>query len=93
MNDYGAYQFLAVFLVVAVLLRAGAARVGPPVGKRKFSPQKPGARKKTRFTSVGWMRAARRRFDFKSEYNIYAIIFLIFDVESFVSSCRSPSRF
>ena len=45
MNDYGAYQFLAVFLVVAVLFALvplGLARLWA----RKFSPQKPGAQKK-----------------------------------------------
>ena len=55
MNDYGAYQFLAVFLVVAVLFALvplGLARLWA----KKFSPQKPGAVDKpdTRPMEVGY---------------------------------------
>ena len=79
MNDYGAYQFLAVFLVVAVLFALvplGLARLWA----KKFSPQKPGPEKNAVY-ECGLEARGSTSIRFKSEYYIYAIIFLIFDVE------------
>jgi NADH-quinone oxidoreductase subunit A len=79
MNDYHPYQFLAVFLVVAVLfalLPLGLARLWA----KKFSPAKPGAQKNAVY-ECGLESRGSTAIRFKSEYYIYAIIFLIFDVE------------
>ena len=79
MNDYHPYQFLAVFLVVAVLfalLPLGLARLWA----KKFSPAKPGAQKNAVY-ECGLESRGSATIRFKSEYYIYAIIFLIFDVE------------
>lgn len=76
---YPPYVFLAVFLLVAVLfplLPLAAARFWA----KNFSPQKPGPDKNATYEcgleSKGdaWMR-------FRSEFYLYAIVFLVFDVE------------
>ena len=73
------YLFLAVFLVVAIifpLLPLTLARLWAI----KFSPQKPGPDKNDTYecglASKGdpWIR-------FRSEFYLYAIVFLVFDVE------------
>jgi NADH-quinone oxidoreductase subunit A len=78
-NHYDPYQFLAVFLVVAVLfalLPLGLARLWA----KKFSPAKPGAQKNAVY-ECGLESSGSAAIRFKSEYYVYAIIFLIFDVE------------
>src|SRR5688500_8938852 len=80
MNDYHPYQFLAVFLVVAVLfalLPLGLARLWA----KKFSPQKSGPHKNAVY-ECGLESTGSAAIQFKSQYYIYAIVFLIFDVET-----------
>lgn len=74
------YVFLAVFLVVAVvfpLLPIGLAAVFGKV----FSPAKPGAGKQATY-ECGIESRGSARVRFKSQYYIYGIVFLIFDVEA-----------
>jgi NADH:ubiquinone oxidoreductase subunit 3 (subunit A) len=78
--DYHPYHFLAVFLVIALtfpLIPLALAWLWA----RKFSPQKIGATKNATYEcgleSKGdaWVR-------FRSDYYLYGIIFLVFDVEA-----------
>ena len=77
--DYSPYSFLAVFLLVALgfaLLPLGLARLWA----RKFSPAKPGPQKNAIY-ECGLEAKGEAPIQFKSEYYLYAIIFLVFDVE------------
>ena len=77
--DYSPYSFLAVFLLVALgfaLLPLGLARFWA----RKFSPAKPGPQKNAIY-ECGLEAKGETPIQFKSEYYLYAIIFLVFDVE------------
>jgi len=77
--DYSPYSFLAVFLLVAIgfgLLPLGLARFWA----RKFSPAKPGPQKNAIY-ECGLEAKGEAPIQFKSEYYLYAIIFLVFDVE------------
>ncbi|MBI4660834.1 MAG: NADH-quinone oxidoreductase subunit A [Verrucomicrobia bacterium] len=74
------YLFLAVFLVVAVifpLVPLGLARLWA----RTFSPPKPGPVKNAIY-ECGVESKGDAWIQFKSEYYLYGIIFLIFDVEA-----------
>jgi len=78
--DYSPYLFLFVFLVAAVAFAL------TPLGlaflwAKKFSPAKPGADKNAIY-ECGLASKGDAWIPFKSEYYIYAIIFLIFDVET-----------
>ncbi len=79
-GEYSSYQFLVVFLVVAIvfpLIPLGLAYLWA----KFYSPNKPGPDKNSTYecgvesTGDAWVQ-------FKSEYYLYAIIFLIFDVET-----------
>jgi len=77
--DYNAYTFLAVFMVVALvfaLAPLGLARLWA----KKFSPAKPGEQKNAIY-ECGLEAKGHAPVQFKSEYYLYAIIFLVFDVE------------
>lgn len=77
--DYSPYSFLAVFLLVALgfaLLPLSLARFWA----RKFSPAKPGPQKNAIY-ECGLEAKGETPIQFKSEYYLYAIIFLVFDVE------------
>lgn len=78
--DYNPYLFLAVFI--------GVATVFPfvPLGlawlwARKFSPAKPGPDKQAIY-ECGLESKGDAWVQFKSEYYLYGILFLIFDVEA-----------
>ena len=78
--DYSPYSFLAVFLLVAVgfaLLPLGLARLWA----RKFSPAKPGPQKNAIY-ECGLEAKGEAPVQFKSEYYLYGILFLVFDVET-----------
>jgi NADH:ubiquinone oxidoreductase subunit 3 (subunit A) len=78
-GQYDPYQFLVVFLVMAVLfalLPLGLAWLWA----KKFSPAKPGALKNAVY-ECGLESRGSAGIRFKSEYYLYGIIFLIFDVE------------
>jgi NADH:ubiquinone oxidoreductase subunit 3 (subunit A) len=76
----GPYSFLVTFAVLGL-----AASVGPLalawLWARFFSPNKPGASKNATYEcgidveGTGWVQ-------FKADYYLYAIVFLVFDVET-----------
>lgn len=77
--DYSPNLFLAVFLIVAVvfpLIPLGLARLWAD----KFSPAKPGADKNAVY-ECGLVSKGDAWVQFRSDYYLYGIIFLIFDVE------------
>ena len=74
------YLLIVVFAVAAVLFALvplGLARLW----SKKFSPIKPGPDKNATY-ECGLESKGDAWVQFKSEYNLYAIIFLIFDVET-----------
>jgi len=74
------YLLIVVFAVAAVLFALvplGLARLW----SRKFSPLKPGPDKNATY-ECGLESKGDAWVQFKSEYYLYAIIFLIFDVET-----------
>ena len=78
--DYHPYAFLAVLLVVATvfpLVPLGLAWLWA----RRFSPPKPGAEKNAVY-ECGLESKGEVGIRFQSAYYLYAIIFLIFDVET-----------
>jgi NADH-quinone oxidoreductase subunit A len=73
------YAFLALFMVVAVafpLAMLGVARIW----FRIFQPLKPGADKNASY-ECGIQSTGDSWIQFKAHYYLYAILFLIFDVE------------
>jgi NADH-quinone oxidoreductase subunit A len=78
--EYSPYLLVAVFTVAAILfalLPLGLARLWA----KKFSPQKPGADKNATY-ECGLESKGDAWVQFRSEYYLYAIVFLIFDVET-----------
>ena len=78
--EYSPYLFIAVLLVAAVLFAL------TPLGlawlwAKKFSPRKPGPGKNAIY-ECGLESKGDAWVQFKAEYYLYAIIFLIFDVET-----------
>ena len=80
MSDYDPYQFLAVFLGMAVLFAIGPLALAW-LWAKKFSPAKPGKDKNAVY-ECGLESRGSTEIRFKSEYYLYGIIFLIFDVEA-----------
>jgi len=79
-SDYSPNLFLAVFLAVAVifpLMPLAAAALW----SRFFSPAKPGPDKNDVY-ECGLKSTGDAWIQFRSEYYLYGIIFLIFDVET-----------
>lgn len=79
-SDYDPYLLIAVFLGAAILF-AVAPLITAWIWSRKFSPRKPGKDKNSVY-ECGLESKGDAWVQFKSEYYIYAIIFLIFDVET-----------
>ena len=77
MNDY---LFLAVFLLAATVF-ALAPLLLARVWAKVFSLQKPGQQKNAIY-ECGLESKGDAASQFKSEYYVYAILFLIFDVET-----------
>jgi NADH:ubiquinone oxidoreductase subunit 3 (subunit A) len=78
--EYSPYLFMFVMLVAAVLFALA------PLGlawlwARRFSPRKPGPSKNAIY-ECGLESKGDAWVQFKAEYYLYAIIFLIFDVET-----------
>jgi NADH:ubiquinone oxidoreductase subunit 3 (subunit A) len=78
--EYSPYLFICVLMVAAVLFALA------PLGlawlwAKKFSPRKPGPGKNAIY-ECGLESKGDAWVQFKAEYYIYAIIFLIFDVEA-----------
>lgn len=79
-TPYNPYLFLVVFMVVAVvfaLLPLALARFWAA----KYSPSKPGKQKNATY-ECGLETRDAGNIQFKSEYYLYGLIFLIFDVET-----------
>ncbi len=78
--EYNPYLFLAIMMVAAILFALtplGIARLWA----RKFSPRKPGPQKNAIY-ECGLESAGSGDLQFKSEYYVYGIIFLMFDIEA-----------
>ena len=78
--EYSPYLFISVLLVASVVFAL------TPLGlawlwAKKFSPRKPGPRKNAIY-ECGLESKGDAWVQFKAEYYLYAIIFLIFDVET-----------
>lgn len=80
MSEYGPYQFLLVFLALALVFALTPLALARLWAKR-FSPQKPGEQKNAVY-ECGLESRGSAAIRFKSEYYLYGIIFLIFDVEA-----------
>jgi len=79
-TEYSPYTFLVVFMIVAVLfalLPLALARLWA----MKYSPAKPGTQKNATY-ECGLETKGETTVQFKSEYYLYGLIFLIFDVET-----------
>src|SRR5438132_14432443 len=77
---YIPYTFLALFFLVSLVLALvplGLARLWA----RMMSPAKPGEQKNAIY-ECGLEATSHAPVQFKSEYYLYAILFLIFDVET-----------
>ena len=78
--EYSPYLFISILLVAATLFALA------PLGlawlwAKKFSPRKPGPGKNAIY-ECGLESKGDAWVQFKAEYYLYAIIFLIFDVET-----------
>jgi NADH-quinone oxidoreductase subunit A len=72
---------LIVVLMAAAVLFAVAPLVLAYLWSKKFSPRKPGLEKNATY-ECGLESKGDAWIQFKSEYYLYAIVFLIFDVET-----------
>lgn len=79
-GDSNPYLFVVILMAGAVLF-ALAPLVLAYVWSKKFSPRKPGPEKNATY-ECGLESKGDAWIQFKSEYYLYAIIFLIFDVET-----------
>jgi NADH:ubiquinone oxidoreductase subunit 3 (subunit A) len=80
MNQQDPYLLIVVFLVAAIVFAAGPL-VLAYLWARVFSPNKPGPDKNATY-ECGLESKGDAWMQFRSEYYLYAIIFLIFDVET-----------
>jgi NADH:ubiquinone oxidoreductase subunit 3 (subunit A) len=80
MNQQDPYLLIVVFLVAAIAFAAGPLILAY-LWARVFSPNKPGPDKNAIY-ECGLESKGDAWMQFRSEYYIYAIIFLIFDVET-----------
>src|SRR5213082_608808 len=74
------YLLIVVFAVAAVLFALAPLALAH-IWSKRFSPQKPGQEKNATY-ECGLESKGDAWVQFKSEYYLYAIIFLIFDVET-----------
>lgn len=79
-GQYPAYLFIVVIMIAAVGFALGPLLLAW-LWARFFSPRKPGAEKNATY-ECGLESKGDAWVQFKSEYYLYAIIFLIFDVET-----------
>lgn len=79
-GSYDPYLFLTVLLVCAVGFAIGLL-VLAWLWAWAFSPNKPGREKNANY-ECGLESKGTARIQFKSEYYLYGILFLIFDVEA-----------
>ena len=74
------YLLLAVFLIAALIFSV-TPLLAAWLWAKKFSPRKPGPEKNAIY-ECGLQSKGDAWVQFRSEYYLYAIIFLIFDVET-----------
>ena len=79
-GDSNPYLFIVILMTGAVLFALAPLALAY-VWARRFSPQKPGQEKNATY-ECGLESKGDAWVQFKSEYYLYAIIFLIFDVET-----------
>ena len=79
-SQYSAFQFLLAFIAMAILFGL-APLIVARLWFRKFSPLKPGPDKNAIY-ECGLEARTDAPIQFRSQYYIYAIIFLVFDVET-----------
>ena len=79
-TEYSPYLLLAVFLVAGILFAAVPLALAR-LWAVKFSPQKPGPDKNAIY-ECGLESKGDAWVQFKAEYYLYGIIFLVFDVET-----------
>jgi NADH:ubiquinone oxidoreductase subunit 3 (subunit A) len=79
-GDYNPYLFIVVMLVAALGF-ASVPLLLAWIWARKYSPRKPGPDKNATY-ECGLESKGDAWIQFKPEYYLYAIIFLIFDVET-----------
>jgi len=79
-NDSNSYLFIVILMAGAVLFALAPLALAYIWAKR-FSPRKPGPEKNATY-ECGLESKGDAWIQFKSEYYLYAIIFLIFDVET-----------
>jgi len=79
-TEYSPYLLLAVFLVAGILFAAVPLALAR-LWAIKFSPQKPGPDKNAIY-ECGLESKGDAWVQFKAEYYLYGIIFLVFDVET-----------
>jgi NADH:ubiquinone oxidoreductase subunit 3 (subunit A) len=80
MSDYSPALFLIVFLTIAVIFPF-MPLVGAALWAKFFSPAKPGPIKNATY-ECGLRSEGDAWIQFKSDYYLYGILFLIFDVEA-----------
>jgi NADH:ubiquinone oxidoreductase subunit 3 (subunit A) len=78
--EYSPYLFICVLLVVAAVFALAPLGLGWLWAKR-FSPRKPGPTKSAIY-ECGLESKGDAWVQFRAEYYLYAIIFLVFDVET-----------
>ena len=78
--DSSPYLFLSVFLAIAIIFPLTPILLAR-LWAAKFSPPKPGEQKNATY-ECGLESKGDALIPFKSQYYLYAIIFLIFDVET-----------
>jgi len=74
------YLFLVLFVGMAIAFALTPLAIAR-LWAKKFSPQKPGPQKNAVY-ECGLESTSSAAIQFKSQYYIYAIVFLIFDVET-----------
>jgi NADH-quinone oxidoreductase subunit A len=74
------YLFLTVFLVTAIIFPLAPLALAR-LWTLKFSPSKPGEQKNATY-ECGLESKGDALIQFKAQYYLYAIIFLVFDVET-----------
>src|SRR5258707_8023510 len=79
-TEYNPYLLIAVFLVAAIVFSV-TPLLAAYLWAKRFSPKKPGADKNAIY-ECGLESKGDAWVQFRAEYYLYAIIFLIFDVET-----------
>ena len=79
-GEYGPYLFIVTMMIAAVVFAATPLLLAW-LWAKKFSPNKPGTDKNATY-ECGLESKGDALIQFKAQYYLYAIIFLIFDVET-----------